>query len=283
MTMIPNNLVREAVAALPAVFLLVVVFAGAYGLKTVFEAPAHQITAAVQASSIVSLTNAERVGGGLRALSQDPLLTQAAQMKANDMAQKGYYAHVSPSGQTPMHWLDAVGYKYTLVGENLVVDRNSAEEAVSAWLGSPGHRLNMFRPEFTQIGVGIAKGVYKDHETTFIVQLFATPKTVVAAPTKTPARPKPIVVPAKKPLPAKPTPAVAVKPKPIVIEPMAPTVVATTSATTTAPTTTRPRPIVLTTQEVPVWSSINNWRIGPDGDEAFWSGTFSDIVERLRN
>ncbi len=168
-------------------------------------------SAAVSAAKVVSLTNAERTDEGLRTLERDALLDDAASMKAKDMAAKGYYAHVSPEGLTPMHWVEKAGYDYLIIGENLVVNRTDADQVVDAFMGSSGHRANILRKDFTEIGVGVANGIYKGKDATFTVQIFAAPYPQKTASTPAP-KPAPAVKPSppvKAPLP-KPLPAVAV-------------------------------------------------------------------------
>ncbi len=124
-------------------------------------------------------TNEERTEEGLTPLAQNTLLDLAARLKAEDMATKGYYAHIAPDGTTPMDFVSRAGYRYRLIGENLVVQRTSAKQVVDAFMGSPGHRTNILRKDFTEIGVGTAKGLYKGEETTFTVQIFAAPQVPV--------------------------------------------------------------------------------------------------------
>lgn len=140
--------------------------------------------AAVNAAEVVALTNVERANDGIPVLQRNALLDQAAQMKAQDMAAKGYYAHVSPDGVTPMYWVEKAGYKYLIIGENLVVNRTDAEQVVDAFMGSPGHKANILRKDFTEIGIGVANGVYKGKDATFTVQIFAAPypRSVAAVP-----------------------------------------------------------------------------------------------------
>lgn len=165
--------------------------------------------ASVSAAGVFSLTNDERTDRGVVALQRNALLDQAAQMKAQDMAAKGYYAHVSPEGLTPMHWVEKSGYRYLVIGENLVVNRKDDGEVVDAFMGSPGHRANILRKDFTEIGVGVASGSYKGKDATFAVQIFAAPYPRPAAPAA--AAPKPAV----KPVPAPSTPLPAPAPKPV--------------------------------------------------------------------
>lgn len=161
----------------------------------------QKTVANVSAASVVSLTNDERADGGVPALARNSLLDAAAQMKAQDMAAKGYYAHVSPEGLTPMHWVDQAGYRYLIIGENLVVNRTDAGQVVDAFMGSPGHRANILRKDFTEIGVGVANGIYKGKDATFTVQIFAAPYPTAAAPAK-PAVPAPVKPSVSKPAPA---------------------------------------------------------------------------------
>jgi len=148
---------------------------GALALATLRSGPAEAPVAAVNAARVVALTNEERAEEGVNQLARNALLDEAAQMKAEDMAAKGYYAHVSPDGVTPMHWVEEAGYEYLIIGENLVVNRTDAEGVVDAFMGSPGHRANILRKDFTEIGIGVARGTYKGKEAVFAVQIFAAP------------------------------------------------------------------------------------------------------------
>jgi len=60
--------------------------------------------AAVISSVIVNITNVDRAANNLSYLAVSPTLERAAQLKAEDMARNGYFAHTSPTGVTPWHW-----------------------------------------------------------------------------------------------------------------------------------------------------------------------------------
>ena len=134
--------------------------------------------------SLVELANGDRAAQGLSALSENSLLSEAAQEKANDMAAKGYFSHVSPDGTSSWYWFTAVGYYYTHAGENLALDFNTPSSLEAAWMASPEHRANILKGVYTQIGVGIAYGEYQGKPATFIVELFATPANLSASNTK---------------------------------------------------------------------------------------------------
>ncbi len=131
--------------------------------------------AAVLSGALVDLTNAERSAHSLSLLRIDPLLTQAAQAKADDMAAKGYFSHVSLDGITPWHWISQAGYDFETAGENLAIDFFDSADVEAAWMASPTHRANIMNAGFTEIGIATAEGVYDGHPTTFVVQMFGRP------------------------------------------------------------------------------------------------------------
>lgn len=140
--------------------------------------------ASILPGAIVALTNEERAEASLGTLAENPLLVAAAQAKADDMAARGYFAHVTPEGLAPWHWLDAAGYEYASAGENLAVNFADSEDVVDAWMDSPSHRANIEKARYTEIGVAMAKGPYKGRQAIFVVQFFGAPKggaTAVAA------------------------------------------------------------------------------------------------------
>ncbi|MGC9610944.1 MAG: CAP domain-containing protein [Minisyncoccia bacterium] len=131
--------------------------------------------ASILQNVLVSETNDSRQSGNLFSLKESALLDTAAKMKAEDMASKGYFAHVSPDGIDPWYWISKAGYKYSYAGENLAINFSDSEDVIKAWLNSPAHRDNILDAHFTEIGIGIAKGTYRGKETIFIAQMFGRP------------------------------------------------------------------------------------------------------------
>jgi uncharacterized protein YkwD len=130
---------------------------------------------AIYGAVLVNLTNQNRAKANISELKINPLLEKAAQMKANDMASKGYFAHNTPDGKTPWYWFEQAGYKYTYAGENLAVNFENSEDVETAWVNSPGHFLNIMNPKYTEIGIATSTGMYKGRQAIFVVQLFGTP------------------------------------------------------------------------------------------------------------
>lgn len=188
----PALFAKESVAVM---VLLLFVVESVYVFATPFVLERTGFTAAVLPAALTEMTNSDRTASGHAALTPDPLLSQAAQKKADDMAAKGYFAHVSPDGKTPWYWLDAVGYKYTYAGENLAINFTDSVDVEAAWMNSPEHHANIVKPEYTRIGIGTAQGLYEGKETTFVVELFAAipeQKPVATAPSKPASQQTPV-------------------------------------------------------------------------------------------
>ena len=173
---------------------------------SIYKAGPDVFLAAVVRSDVISHTVEARVGEGSLALTESGLLDEAAQAKAEDMAARGYFSHVGPDGEEPWVWLERAGYQYVYAGENLAVRFNDSKDVVDAWMASPAHRANIVKPQYTEIGVGLADGTYKGGPATFVVQYFGSPAQPVAAAAPAP-EPAPEPVAASVPATVAETPA----------------------------------------------------------------------------
>lgn len=160
-------------------FLALVLTAEGVLLANVFAGEsARNYLAAVLPVDVVTLTNLERGFTNVPPVTENALLTAAANAKARDMASKGYFSHNGPDGKEPWEWITEAGYAYGGAGENLAVRFNDSADVVQAWMASPTHRANIVRASYTEIGVGVAEGMYKGAPATFVVQYFARPAGV---------------------------------------------------------------------------------------------------------
>lgn len=154
--------------------------------------------AAVITATLVDLANKDRGEENLGFLKVNPVLVAAAQAKADDMAEKEYFAHNSPEGLTSWHWFSEAGYSFSYAGENLAVNFSDSEDVEEAWMNSPTHRANIMNGKFTEIGIATAVGNYKGKETIFVVQMFGTPRAVASAapvrPITEPTEPEDIAI-----------------------------------------------------------------------------------------
>lgn len=131
--------------------------------------------AVVLPAILADLTNEERQSQKLGTLAVNDTLNKAAEMKASDMATNGYFAHTSPDGKTPWHWLEAAGYDYQYAGENLAINFTDSRDVIDSWIASPTHKANIVKGNYTEMGTGIARGIYEGKETIFVAQVYASP------------------------------------------------------------------------------------------------------------
>lgn len=135
---------------------------------------------AVLPATVLSLTNTERAEYEAKPLKRNQLLDEAARLKAEHMAAEGYFSHYSPGGISPWFWFEKVGYTYAHAGENLAVHFSDSGEVVKAWMDSPSHKANIISDQYTEIGIGTAKGRFEGFDTVFVVQMFGTPASLPA-------------------------------------------------------------------------------------------------------
>lgn len=135
---------------------------------------------------VYELTNAERERHGLPGLIRDPRIDSVARGHSQDMADRGYFDHVTPEGLDPTARGSMSGYDcrkdygthYTYgLAENIFLghtyssymakgvkstyswmadEEAVAESIVDGWMDSPGHRANILDGAYGRIGVGVA-------------------------------------------------------------------------------------------------------------------------------
>jgi uncharacterized protein YkwD len=108
---------------------------------------------------ILCVLNAERAKHGLTALTRNPLLELSSQRHSDDMALRNYFEHDTPEGVDSHTRMNVAGYLRPWTGENLywgTGPKSTPVGAIEGWMKSPGHRANILRPEYSEVGVGIA-------------------------------------------------------------------------------------------------------------------------------
>lgn len=108
-------------------------------------------------SEVVRLVNVERAKAGLPALKENWQLSRIARYKSQDMINKNYFSHYSPTYGSPFDMIESFGIKFSAAGENIAMGQRTPQEVMNAWMNSPGHRSNILSPSYTEIGVGLAK------------------------------------------------------------------------------------------------------------------------------
>ncbi|NLK96531.1 SafA/ExsA family spore coat assembly protein [Defluviitalea saccharophila] len=123
-------------------------------------------------NEVIRLVNAERAKQGLPALKANWELSRVARMKSQDMINKNYFAHQSPTYGSPFNMMENFGIKFSSAGENIAKGQQTPSQVMNAWMNSPGHRSNILSASYTQIGVGLATS---KNGTKYWTQMFIRP------------------------------------------------------------------------------------------------------------
>ncbi len=103
------------------------------------------------------------------ALSWSPLLTQAGAAHSQDMATLNYFSHNSADGRDLADRVNATGYAWNTLGENIAAGFASVNLVMDGWTASDGHCANLMNPDFTEVGMacvpGTASSVYNTYWT----------------------------------------------------------------------------------------------------------------------
>ncbi len=154
---------------------LIVVLTFVAGVAQKYALTTTNYLAAIYSGVLVDLANEDRIENSLQPLKINPVLESAAELKAQDMALKGYFAHYGPDGSAPWDWMKKAGYEFIYAGENLAIDFTDSEDVDDAWMNSPTHKANILNPKYTEVGIATIKGKYNGRNTIYVVQMFGTP------------------------------------------------------------------------------------------------------------
>lgn len=122
-----------------------------------------------EAKKVLSIMNSERAAEGVAKLTWEDDLYQAAIQRALEQYVK--QSHTRPNG-TEWHTVHKLANGENLAGGAIF----DAEEVMTGWMNSPGHRTNILDPDYTSVAVACVEtdiGV-------FWVQLFHSDKKVSA-------------------------------------------------------------------------------------------------------
>lgn len=105
---------------------------------------------------VLRYINEERAANGLPALTKGVKLSDLAQRKSNEMVEKNYFLHTSPTYGTPFDMMKNFGVTYKTAGEN-IAGNSSLKDAVTSWMNSEGHRKNVLSNTYNYAGIGVTK------------------------------------------------------------------------------------------------------------------------------
>jgi uncharacterized protein YkwD len=118
-------------------------------------------------ASILCLINRKRAENGESPLELSPDLEQAAEGHCHELILEDYFAHVSPTGETPVDRIRSTGYipgpsVGYVIGENLAwgtYQLSTPASIVAAWIASPGHLANILEAQYRETGIGVTPAV----------------------------------------------------------------------------------------------------------------------------
>lgn len=113
-------------------------------------------TASAPVAEVLRLVNVERGKAGCRALTVDSRLAAAASSHSADMAANDYFSHTGRNGSSVSQRVEAAGYRWSGVGENIAKGQPTPAAVMTAWMNSSGHRANILNCNFRNIGIGLA-------------------------------------------------------------------------------------------------------------------------------
>lgn len=148
-------------------------------------------------NDLIEAVNAFRAEYNLGPVRSNYYLEVSGQRHAKDMADRGYFSHYTPEGLSYVDRIRAGGYldinpsscscsqqfdlggsvsqgpNYLItgnehcsceptfsLGENLAKGQLTVKQVMQDWKDSPSHRINMLRPEFEEIGIGLYEDVW---------------------------------------------------------------------------------------------------------------------------
>ena len=116
--------------------------------------------------AILCLHNEIRDDRGLPRLREDARLRRAAVAHSEDMVSRRFFEHTTPGGVTMVDRIMAARYASGNVGwslgENLAWGTGrlaTPRSTMRAWMDSPGHRANIVKRAYRELGIGVVTGV----------------------------------------------------------------------------------------------------------------------------
>lgn len=121
------------------------------------------------------LHNETRTAYGVGPLCLSSVLTSAARVRSQDMLNRDYFSHYTPGGVTVIDLLRRKGHyssepgDYHMLGENIAMggdgyDEDTPEHLFTGLMQSEGHRENILRGEFEEVGLGARSGTYQEYD-----------------------------------------------------------------------------------------------------------------------
>ena len=113
--------------------------------------------------AIYNKVNEERAKAGVPALTYNNIMQKYARIKSQDMGDNNYFSHEDLNGNLITTQMKNDGVSYKAWGENIAYIGGNvsadalAQQFMTNWMNSAGHRANILSTNFSSIGVGVYK------------------------------------------------------------------------------------------------------------------------------
>ena len=120
-----------------------------------------------QAAALARINRLRAAGGDCRGggrfgpappLAWNAALLQAASAHSSDMAANGRFSHTGRNGSTMASRIDAAGYAWSRIGENIATGQARADAVIADWMSSDGHCANLMNADFRDMARACAPG-----------------------------------------------------------------------------------------------------------------------------
>ncbi len=92
------------------------------------------------------------------ALRWSDTLTQAAQAHSLDMQANNFFSHTGFNGSTLTQRINATGYAWSAIAENIAAGQATMNGVVDGWMASDGHCANLMNPNLVDMGLVCVSG-----------------------------------------------------------------------------------------------------------------------------
>ena len=103
---------------------------------------------------IYDAINGAREEAGLALLQIDDDLQNICRIKAQEMVEKEYFSHQSPTYGSPFEMLKKEQISYKVAGENIAGNSDN-KKAVEAWMNSESHKSNIINNSYNYTGIAV--------------------------------------------------------------------------------------------------------------------------------
>lgn len=142
-------------------FILIILVNGCSKSDENSVTPSNEVVYGINKSNMLNLINTYRSTGCTCGTDKMPAVAKliwndklgvSANKHTTDMASNNYFSHTSKDGRTMSDRINAVGYLWSALGENIANGQTTEKQVMESWINSPGHCANIMNGSYTDVG-----------------------------------------------------------------------------------------------------------------------------------